>query len=476
VITSEAVPRQRLPDGAAGDHQSDDRRPVTVAGTLRRRGWLVAAVVGLAVAIAALASFLMPTTYKATAALFMDTGRTSTSFDLGLQTGQLIEHNYITLATTRSVLLQACATPGVHCSAAELAQPERFLAKRVGATVLNGTSLIGITGSAPAPDEAAALANAVAAAVIDADNAQVVRLLKPAQASLDAELQRLTAAMAKARPTDLPMLQSEYANAYSRQLDLKQLQSRLTNIATIAEAAQPPGRPAAPDPPRYLVAALMAGLCLGLFAALLVERFDNRSLSPEDLARVTGAPVILAPRRSKPRSSIDRRSYALAYASLFAQRPQTRALLVAGASARDHTDGVAVQLGAVAAEAGQRVFVVESDGGSNGFRWPHPEVTGLTTITPTPDGVLAAPRAVAEIQSRYEFGSSNALLVIAVPSPDASPTALMLAHTANRAMVVATAGVTRFSEARRTADLLRQSEVEVAAALLLTGSLGTHRA
>jgi Mrp family chromosome partitioning ATPase len=59
------------------------------------------------------------------------------------------------------------------------------------------------------------------------------------------------------------------------------------------------------------------------------------------------------------------------------------------------------------------------------------------------------------------------LVLVPVPSPDVNPKALVLGRTIKHSVIVATNGVTRFGDARRTADLLRQSGVDVVAGILV---------
>jgi Mrp family chromosome partitioning ATPase len=220
-----------------------------------------------------------------------------------------------------------------------------------------------------------------------------------------------------------------------------------------------------------------AGLGLGVLLALLAERLSDRIVDEAGLAYAAGVPVAVAAstvRRRLP--SPEHRPYSLALASVLARAPETRALLVTSASAADHSQAVAAGLGAAAALAGQRVVVVQADGQAahdenghtppNGGWFPRQQVTGMTTVTPPEDGGGTA-TAVTQLLKQYDFDSADTLLVVAVPSPDTNPIALLLGQTARRAVLAATAGVTRFRDARRTAELLRHAGVEIAAAILL---------
>jgi Mrp family chromosome partitioning ATPase len=54
-----------------------------------------------------------------------------------------------------------------------------------------------------------------------------------------------------------------------------------------------------------------------------------------------------------------------------------------------------------------------------------------------------------------------------VPAPDVSPAALALGRSIQQSVLVATQGVTHYGEVRRTADLLRQSGIDVVAGILV---------
>ena len=148
----------------------------TVSAALWRRRTIILLAVGIFLAAAAVVILLMPKRYEATATIFLDTNRNSNSFDTALQSNQILEHDLIVLATKRPVLLAACSTKGVICTASELASPDQELSKRVAVNVASGTNLLAVTGRAQTPAQAAALANAVASAMIDQDIVEPINL------------------------------------------------------------------------------------------------------------------------------------------------------------------------------------------------------------------------------------------------------------------------------------------------------------
>lgn len=468
----------------------DDRPPFTLVDALRHRYWAVLGAVAACLLVAGALSLLLPKTYEATAVIYLDTARTATDFDAGIAAGDLLQHDFIILATSRPTLLEACALPFANCTAVETADPEATIAKRITANVFRGTSDVAVTAKAPTAEDAASLANAVARAMIDQDAAEVARLLKPARDDLDKQVTTLLAAMdveqqalksstagssvATSHQVQLARLQAQYTLIVARQLDLGQRQDRLTNVASVSDPALPPTKPESPSPATYLLVALVGGLCAGVFTALLIERFDDRILSPESLAKAAGIPMafvsqgearrlpLLAPRPQK------QRLYSMALAHVLARSPDARTVLVVAASARDHVDAVAAGLGAVAADSGQRVAVIQRDGHSrDSADLSRTRVAGASAM---PNGNGSGTTAAVAEMTRQENeldATSNDLVLISVPSPDISPAALTLGRTIKRAVLVSTIGVTRFADTRRTAELLRESGVDVVAGILV---------
>ena len=102
------------------------------------------------------------------------------------------------------------------------------------------------------------------------------------------------------------------------------------------------------------------------------------------------------------------------------------------ASTGDQAQAAAERLAAVAREAGQRVVIVQAD-----------------------EYDLEAPP------------KSLDLTLVAAPSPDTNPRAVLLARSSDVAVLVATTGITHFADAERTSTLLRSAGTDVVAAILL---------
>lgn len=468
----------------------EERPPFTLTDALRHHYRVALAVVALFVLAAVALALLLPKTYEATAEIYLDTARTATDFDAGIAAGDLLQHDYIILANNRATLLEACTKPGVTCRADDLLAPENTIGKRVTATIDRGTSTLAVTAKGATPADAAALANAVAQSVIDQDAAEVARLLQPALDDLDGQLTRLSGQIATeqqaltnsapgstaaaAHTARLGELQTEYTLVEARKLDLLGRRDRLTNVASISQPALPPDKPESPSLRLYVAAAAVAGLCVGFLATLVVARFDDRIVTPVDLANAASLPLSLVaagtpgplPVRVPFIHNDQPRPYSVALATLLARFPDAHRVMVVAASNRDHVDSVASRLGAEAARAGHRVAVLQADGDS-GHGSGGPPLPGLQTIVVHGDGMgtAAALRDVINDEPREE--PNDHLVLVSVPSPDTRPSTLMLKQAVKDAVLVATAGVTRYGEARRTANLLRQSGVEIVAGMLL---------
>jgi len=469
----------------------------TVTSAIKHRRYVLIAIIALVTLAAGVASIVRPPTYQGTALLFVDERfNSSQGFDLALQAGELLSAHFIETATSRPVLERACsgkyfdtpATVGYACS------PEGLLAG-VSANTVRGTSWIAVSMISRSAPESAALANAVARAMIDQNQADIEQLLAPTKNFLEGELNRLQTAIAAeqaqiaqlqkqsnpnvnngsnsaaiaAHQANLTLLQSQYSATYARIQDLVIEQNRLAGSLTEVQTATVPSKPIDPDPLRYLLAGLLAGLCLGLATVLIIDRLDDRIFDTEALARAAGTSLVVevGPRAPRTESGRTFEPYALARASLVAQHPALTKLLVVAASSRDRVRRIAAALGMAGVKAGQTVLVVDAEAHNYVMHQQSGRNGSKMTIVSTPsNGDTRIPiDAIADPEGKYD------LTIMSAPSPDVDPTAVSLARMADVAIIVATAAKTRFSEARRTADSLRMAGVEVVAGILASETL-----
>jgi capsular polysaccharide biosynthesis protein len=465
----------------------------TVMHAIRHRKYLALAIIAVFTIAAGVASVVRTPVYKGTAMLVVDERfNSSQGFDLALQAGELLSAHYIQIATSGPVLERACSgkyfdsaqSVGVSCSASSLLP-------RVSANTVTGTTWLAINVVAPTPRESAVLADAVARAMMDQDQADVDALLAPTRLYLDSEIKRLTSAIAveqgaiadlQRRPASggalrsqqaaiashqatLSLLQNQYSATYARSQDLVIEQNRLAGSLTLGQLAIEPSKPSDPDPLRYLAAGLVAGLCIAFAVILLVDRFDDRLFEAGNLSEAAGTALVVAvSRQSRSQSGRAPEPYALARASLLAQNPKLTKLLVVAASPRDRVRSVAAGLGIACVQAGLRVLVVDAE--SQSYVMHQQSVRNGSKMTIISAAAAGDPRvaneALADGEGKYD------LTILSAPSPDSDPTAISLAHTADLAIVVATARRTRYSEVRRTAEALRLAGIKVSASVFVS--------
>ena len=460
--------------------------PAIGGANLGRTLWLRRAVILVVAAafliIAGIASIVLPKTYSATATIFLDTARNANDFDLGLQSSELLAHDFIVLAGKAPVLLEACAAPEVHCTPAELADPNGTLAKRIHVATVQGTSLLAVTADAPTAQESATLANAVADAMLTQDRAEVARLFKSSNDKLDTQLAQLQSQMAAeqqalqnaktpaaiaAHQATYSLLASQYAGLQARKQDFASLADKFTRVASVVQTATIPRKPTVPDPPRYLAAALLAGLLVGALLALILDRFDGKVHDAEALARATRSPVMAISRTNLAKGVPAQYSYTVIHSTLAAQYPKARSILVTGVTSHDRVDSVAAGMAEAAEESGQRVYVMHANGTAPpaAVSLTSPEMGKGTALSLPPESysrILA--HALDETNGGYDFA------IVEATSPETSPSAIVLGRSVDHTVLVATAGVTAFRTAQLVADMIRMAGGNIALSLLVDRS------
>jgi capsular exopolysaccharide synthesis family protein len=208
-----------------------------------RRQWVLIAVTCLAtVAAAAAFTLQQPPVYQARAQLFVSSGGGDDTIAQAYQGGLFIQQrmrSYVQLATSPDVLEPAAEAIGWPA-------PAETLAGRIRAESPADTVLINITAQSANPEEAAAIANAVA------DN---------------------------------------FA-AYVERVEARDAQGQVPVKVSITNPASPPGSAISPQPVANVMLGLALGLVLGLAVASVRELLDTAMHSEEDIEAVSGAPVL----------------------------------------------------------------------------------------------------------------------------------------------------------------------------------------
>jgi succinoglycan biosynthesis transport protein ExoP len=170
------------------------------------------------------------------------------------------------------------------------------------------------------------------------------------------------------------------------------LASLQTGNAELVQRASVPTTPSAPRTKRNVAVGVVFGLLLGLGLAFLIERFDRRFRDTKDMEETFERPILaLVPqiRRGSGRRTggdgLDLEAFRMLRANLryFNLDRQIQSLLVTSAAPGDGKTTVSHNLAAAAAEAGDRVLLIEAD-----LRRPtlaqrleqRPDRPGLTTL------------------------------------------------------------------------------------------------
>jgi capsular polysaccharide biosynthesis protein len=456
-----------------------------VASAISNHYRAIATITLIFLVAAAVASFVRPPTYDATALLTIDERQASgNGFDASLTQSQVVGQQYISLATSRSLAVKVCQ--GV---SRQVACDPDTLQHNTSATMQKGTTQIALTVASGTPDGAALLANAVASEVVTEVQAQAADLVKPEldllnqqlsqiNDQIDAEKSAISRIPTAGRPAadvqrdqathdaHIAQLQQEYSATFQRIQDNQIKVKSLGSDLSVTQKANPPVKPADPDPVRYLLVALGAGLFVGFLVALMRERLDHSLRRGQSLAEAAGLTLVIDEGDAPPRGDSHDPQADLARASLLSRYPGAQKIMMVGVGRDDDAGDAASGLARAAASFGHHVLVLETDshhGSANGgsARARRRFKSGNGTIT------LASVSAT-ELASTIDSGDGEYdLTVLSLPSPMTNPTAVLMAARTDVIVLVATAGRTSFEDAREAADLLRRSGVEVGAGILV---------
>lgn len=230
------------------------------------------------------------------------------------------------------------------------------LQSQVQANVDSTDDIITVSVTDPDPALAARKANAFSLALVDYLTASAQQQLIAGQAKLQNELAKLPAG-------------SPSRSALQQGLEQVIALEAVTNGGTqVVQQAGVPTSPSSPKVKRNAVIGAAAGILLGLAIAFLLDLFDRRIKSPEDLERLYGLPALatIPVRRKLPgerEGHVDLEPFrilrdALGFISL-RERPQV--ILVTSAVSGEGKTSVAGGLAHAMAAAGKSVALIEGD-------------------------------------------------------------------------------------------------------------------
>jgi succinoglycan biosynthesis transport protein ExoP len=467
---------------------------------LRRKWWVTGlALLGLAASLAI--SLTQAKQYSATAQILVQSASGPTSLSAVPQQVTPTEvQTMLQLVTSASVLTavrqQLGSAPPVQAS--EVAQ----------------TNIINITAIAAVPATAARVANVYARQFVTSQQSVALKNATNAEAELKAQIHSTaqeTKALRKTKGAASEVTAMVNQEAVLR-VQLSQVEvsgAAATEALSLVTPAQPPGAPSSPKPVQDALLGLFAGLLLGLAVAFLRDSLDDAVSSKEAAENLTGAPVLAAVpmvtswrKRDRPLvvtlarpSSPATEAYRSLRTSLqFArQEHELRTILVTSPAAAEGKTSTLANLGAVFAQAGQRVLMVSCD-----LRKPRlgqffgiDEQAGLTTAIlgedsidnlvqaapgtdnlwllpsgptpPNPAELLNGAR-VKEIFARLR----DAFDLVLIDSPPILPVtdAVVLSKDVDATLLVVAAYRSRSGDVQRAAEKLAQVDARVVGVVL----------
>ena len=468
---------------------------------LRRRKWWVIALAVLGLGGSLALSFTQPKQYSATAQLLVQ------SPGQGISLGTTPQQ--VTTTDVQTDLQLATSEPVM-----QIVRHQLGSAPAISASEVAQTNVIALTAISASPAQAARIANAYASAFVEQTQNTALKNLTTAQATLHKQInslgKQIRALQGKASATtQVSALVNQQAVLKEEIAQLEVNGASATSGVESVTSARAPSAPSSPKPVQDALLGLAAGLMLGLGAAFLRDSLDDALSSKEAAERSAGAPVIaMVPMvtswRKRNRAEVASTSAptspaAEAYRSLrtslqFARQAQElHTLLVTSPAAAEGKTSTLANLGAVFAQAGERVVLVSCD-----LRRPRlgqmygvDEQSGLTTVllgqqtleqslqqVPGYDclWILAAgpvPPNPAELldgpQAREIFAAlrENFDLVL-VDSPPVLPVtdAMVLSKYADGTLLVVAAGQTKRAELQRAAERFSQAKAPVVGIVL----------
>jgi len=466
----------------------------------RRKWWVISfALLGLAVSLAI--SFTEAKQYAASAQVLVQpstqagalgaTQQPVTTTDVQTML-QLVTSAPVTSAVRR----QLGSAPSV--TAAEVAQ----------------TNVISITAVSGVPARAAAIANAYARAFVAEQQTEAINSLTSAEAQLRAQIRSIAKQIKQLHGT--PGTGSQQTALINQQAVLSEQLTQIqvngsgeTGDLTLVTPAQAPSSPSSPKPTEDGLLGLVAGLILGLAAAFLRESLDDAVATKETAEEYGGATVLAAvpmvnswKKRDRPLVVSLARPMspaAEAYRSLrtslqFArQERDLHTILVTSPAAAEGKTSTLSNLGAMFAQAGQRVVLVSCD-----LRKPRlgeffgiDERLGLTTailgeqpveelIQPVPGddnlwllGSGQMPPNPAELLNGRRIQDVFRTLrgmfdLVLIDSPPVLPVtdAVVLAKDVDATLLIVAAGQTSRGDLQRAAEKLAQVNAQVVGLVL----------
>jgi tyrosine-protein kinase len=375
---------------------------------LRSHVLLVLVCLALALAAAVAVTVALPKTWQSETKLIVGNAIGANQPDYNAQLlAQQLSQTYSVWATTTPILEQVISQLGLQTTAKDLGDD-------VSAEAPRDLNIVQIKASADDPQKAAAIANAIADALVEAARKslgnnpdiqsfvnQQIELTRDEIASTRKQIEALPSRNLTLREQqELTALQNQLASLNASYASyLTYATGSGANKLTVIEPARAADEPASPRPVVNLIAAIVVGLLVGVGLAFIRDHLDDSLKNPEQVSTLLGLPTLATiakipglsgrepiyrltmtvfPRSSAAESFRMLRTN-LGFASV--DRP-LRLLSVTSAMPSEGKTLVAANLAVAFAQAGHETILVDTD-----LRKPEahklfglPNTTGLTNL------------------------------------------------------------------------------------------------
>jgi polysaccharide biosynthesis transport protein len=366
-----------VPPSPSPSPPADLRELVSV---LNRRKWTIASITALTVAAALFFSFRQTPVYASKAKILVKPPTTNQALQ-GIPA-------VVSMDTERE-LIQSSVVATLAVRKLDPALSPDSLLGHLSVSVPVNTQILEITYSDPDPVVAEHGAQAFAESYLKYKTDQALNAFKIVQADIQGQLERLRSRLDEAnqlhaatKPGTPEEQQAQNdIDVLTSQIGVVESQLESLSVAEIdpGDVVQPASLQTSPVSPNHVrngALALVVGLTLGIGAAFLRERLDDRLRGRGDLEGFVGAPVLaVVPtvsgwRRGKTRlQSLEapKSAHAEAYRSLRTSlqfsvgNEDLRVIMVTSAMAGEGKTTTAANLAVTLAQGGKRVIVISAD-------------------------------------------------------------------------------------------------------------------
>jgi Mrp family chromosome partitioning ATPase/capsular polysaccharide biosynthesis protein len=325
---------------------------------ISRNRRLIALVVGITTGVVLLLSLVLPKSYEAVARISLDTD-TGVLGTTDAESTQRQLATLETLLTSREVLESAAEeVPGETVDSLE---------QNVESSVDEQANIINVAATDGDPEQAAAIAQAVANSFLEVEAAQERERLEAAQQDLQTQIEVL----------------ADQPSTEDGDVQIAAIQERLSQIAVdlqlagselqIAQPAEVPDAASSPRPLRNTVLAFFGSLVIGVLLALARDQLRPGLRGPREVSRLAGGlPILgaipnvrrgLSRSRTARTSAAEHEAYLTLRAAVRMAVPPERGSIILVTSAL-HGEGkstVTARLGRGLAQAGHPTLLISAD-------------------------------------------------------------------------------------------------------------------